>query len=235
MDRASKLSFPEFGPPPSTTRNSPALGFVCGYWETVPVKPPIAVLPVTARQGDGHVPVWPEPAASVELGRAGRAPTERITPRVAAEVGGAPVIDSADDRIACRFVGLPRRRQRDGHRGGKRGEGCLPFHSALRLAESDALRNAWPTPVAGRSQVAPGMRGRSPVAVLGKQGADRTSDKRDHHELQRREFHEALLETASFEDLPGKWQAAILEAEQNRPKLRLVTRDESAGERPKDG
>jgi hypothetical protein len=34
------------------------------------------------------------------------------------------------------------------------------------------------------------------------------------------EFHEALLEAATFEDLPGKWQAAILEAEQNRPKLR---------------
>jgi hypothetical protein len=26
---------------------------------------------------------------------------------------------------------------------------------------------------------------------------------------QRREFHEALLDAASFEDLPGKWQAAI--------------------------
>ena len=39
-------------------------------------------------------------------------------------------------------------------------------------------------------------------------------------ELQRREFHEALLEAATFEDLSGKWQAAILEAEQNRPKLR---------------
>ena len=35
--------------------------------------------------------------------------------------------------------------------------------------------------------------------------------------LQRREFHEALLEAGSFEDLPGKWQAAILEAEQNLP------------------
>jgi hypothetical protein len=34
---------------------------------------------------------------------------------------------------------------------------------------------------------------------------------------QRREFHEALLEAGGFEDLPGKWQAAILEAEQNRP------------------
>ena len=44
-------------------------------------------------------------------------------------------------------------------------------------------------------------------------------------DLQRREFHEALLEAATFEDLPGKWQAAILEAEQNRPKLRVVTRD----------
>jgi hypothetical protein len=40
---------------------------------------------------------------------------------------------------------------------------------------------------------------------------------------QRREFHEALLDAATLEDLPGKWQAAILEAEQNRPKLRLVS------------
>jgi hypothetical protein len=37
-----------------------------------------------------------------------------------------------------------------------------------------------------------------------------------------RKFREALLEADSFEDLPGKWQAAILEAEQNRPKLRVV-------------
>ena len=41
-------------------------------------------------------------------------------------------------------------------------------------------------------------------------------------DLQRREFHEALLEAATLEDLPGKWQAAILAAEQNRPKLRVV-------------
>jgi len=39
---------------------------------------------------------------------------------------------------------------------------------------------------------------------------------------ERSEFHEALLEADAFEDLPGKWQAAILEAEQNRPKLRVV-------------
>jgi hypothetical protein len=37
-------------------------------------------------------------------------------------------------------------------------------------------------------------------------------------EPQRREFHEALLDADRFEDLPGKWQAAILKAEQNRPK-----------------
>jgi hypothetical protein len=42
-------------------------------------------------------------------------------------------------------------------------------------------------------------------------------------DLQRREFHEALLDADSFEDLPGKWQAAILKAEQNRPKLRLIS------------
>jgi hypothetical protein len=33
----------------------------------------------------------------------------------------------------------------------------------------------------------------------------------DMDDRQRREFHEALLEADSFEDLAGKWQAAILE------------------------
>jgi hypothetical protein len=42
---------------------------------------------------------------------------------------------------------------------------------------------------------------------------------------QRREFHEALLDADGFDDLPGKWQAAILEAEQNRQKLRVVGSD----------
>jgi hypothetical protein len=45
------------------------------------------------------------------------------------------------------------------------------------------------------------------------------------NDLQRREFHEALLEAGTFDDLPGKWQAAILEAEQSRPRLRIVTGD----------
>ena len=44
-------------------------------------------------------------------------------------------------------------------------------------------------------------------------------------DLQRQEFQEALLDADSFEDLPGKWQAAILRAEQNRPKLRVVSGD----------
>jgi hypothetical protein len=47
----------------------------------------------------------------------------------------------------------------------------------------------------------------------------------DMGDPQRREFHEALLEAASCEDLSGKWQAAIMEAEQNRPKLRLISND----------
>ena len=42
---------------------------------------------------------------------------------------------------------------------------------------------------------------------------------------QRREFHAALLDAGRFEDLPGKWQAAILEAEQSQPKLRVVSGD----------
>jgi hypothetical protein len=44
-------------------------------------------------------------------------------------------------------------------------------------------------------------------------------------EQQRREFQEALLDADSFEDLPGKWQAAVVAAEQNRPKLRVVAGD----------
>ncbi len=41
----------------------------------------------------------------------------------------------------------------------------------------------------------------------------------------RRELHEALLDADAFEDLPGKWQAAILEAEAARPELRIVSGD----------
>ena len=41
-------------------------------------------------------------------------------------------------------------------------------------------------------------------------------------DLQRREFHEALLDADTLEDLAGKWQAAILKAEQNWPDLRIV-------------
>lgn len=44
-------------------------------------------------------------------------------------------------------------------------------------------------------------------------------------DLQRREFQEALLDADDFEDLPGKWQAAILKAEQSRPRLRVVRGD----------
>jgi hypothetical protein len=44
-------------------------------------------------------------------------------------------------------------------------------------------------------------------------------------EAQRREFHEALLDADSFEDLPGKCHGAILSAEQERPDLRFVRSD----------
>jgi len=40
---------------------------------------------------------------------------------------------------------------------------------------------------------------------------------------QRRDFQESLLDDDSFEDPPGKWQASILKAEQNRRKLRPVS------------
>jgi hypothetical protein len=44
-------------------------------------------------------------------------------------------------------------------------------------------------------------------------------------ERQRREFHDALLDADTFADLPGKWLAAILNAEQSPPKLRVVSGD----------
>jgi hypothetical protein len=44
-------------------------------------------------------------------------------------------------------------------------------------------------------------------------------------ELQRREFHEALVDADTFEGLPGKCQAAILKAKQNRPKLGVIPSD----------
>jgi hypothetical protein len=47
----------------------------------------------------------------------------------------------------------------------------------------------------------------------------------DMSDRQRLEFHEALLDADGFDDLPGKWQAAILEAEHNRQKLRVVRGD----------
>jgi hypothetical protein len=53
------------------------------------------------------------------------------------------------------------------------------------------------------------------VAGTGIKGTRKSED-------QRREFHEALLDASSFEDLPGRWQATILKAEQNRPRLRVV-------------
>jgi hypothetical protein len=44
-------------------------------------------------------------------------------------------------------------------------------------------------------------------------------------DLRRREFHAALRAPDTFGDLPGKCQAAILTAEQNRPDLRIVGSD----------
>jgi hypothetical protein len=42
---------------------------------------------------------------------------------------------------------------------------------------------------------------------------------------ERREFQEALLDADGYEDLPGKWRAAILKAEENAPNLRIVGAD----------
>jgi hypothetical protein len=46
---------------------------------------------------------------------------------------------------------------------------------------------------------------------------------------QRREFDEALLDADDFEDLPGKWQAAVLKADEAKPGLRVVPGERSTG------
>jgi hypothetical protein len=45
------------------------------------------------------------------------------------------------------------------------------------------------------------------------------------NDLQRREFQEALLDAEAFDDFPGKWQAAILKAEDDQPNLRIAGSD----------
>jgi hypothetical protein len=47
----------------------------------------------------------------------------------------------------------------------------------------------------------------------------------DMSDLQRREFHEALLDADSFEYPPGKWKVAIMKSEENAPNLRIVGAD----------
>ena len=47
-------------------------------------------------------------------------------------------------------------------------------------------------------------------------------------DLQRPEFHEGLLDADALEDLPGKWQAAILLAD-DAPNLRIVGADQLPG------
>jgi hypothetical protein len=49
---------------------------------------------------------------------------------------------------------------------------------------------------------------------------------------ERREFCEALLDADAFEDPPRRWQAAIVEAGQNWPQLRVVRRGTAAGKEP---
>jgi hypothetical protein len=75
----------------------------------------------------------------------------------------------------------------------------------LALMPAQYLRSLYPPPMASAelSRRVEKVVGYPPLSELG--------------DLQRREFHEALLEAGSFEDLPGRWQAAIVAAEQNRP------------------
>jgi hypothetical protein len=44
-------------------------------------------------------------------------------------------------------------------------------------------------------------------------------------ELQRREFHEGAARGGQLRGPAGKWQAAIVNAEQNRPDLRIIASD----------
>jgi len=82
--------------------------------------------------------------------------------------------------------------------------------NAAAIAATTA-RTGFTTAAAGRREP-PGS-----LASKGRQLPSAPGDERSS----RREFHEALLEAGSFDDLSGKWQAAILQAEQNRPQLRV--------------
>src|SRR5829696_4396654 len=53
--------------------------------------------------------------------------------------------------------------------------------------------------------------------IIGPRGASATRRSQVLGDLQRREFRQALLEAASFEDLPGKWQAANSNNAAERP------------------
>jgi hypothetical protein len=46
-------------------------------------------------------------------------------------------------------------------------------------------------------------------------------------DLQRREFHEALLDADAFEDLPGKWQTVVVSAERTGPSSAWLRADSS--------
>jgi hypothetical protein len=78
-----------------------------------------------------------------------------------------------------------------------------PPQSGLHLGCADAQRE--------RSQRVERVVGYAPLSEMS--------------EHQRREFQGALLDADSFDDLPGKWQAAILQAEQDRPRLSVVVND----------
>lgn len=89
--------------------------------------------------------------------------------------------------------------------------------TAAASFESRALSvggHAWPLPAG--SSGAPATRPTARPCPWPRQGTKPAPTNRE----QRREFVEALLEADTFEDVPGKWQAAILKGEQNRPKLR---------------
>src|SRR5215204_3999209 len=115
---------------------------------------------------------------------------------------------------------------------------CCALHRPARAAEFRDCMGALPSrapPLAPVSSIRRPSQGSAPSIPFDLGSADGERRAKPPHrevvgypplselgDLQRREFHEAVLEAGSFEDLPGKWQAAILEAEQNRPDLRIV-------------
>jgi hypothetical protein len=114
----------------------------------------------------------------------------------------------------------------------KEAVGCRDEQLAVRLAHRPKRAQTHPkgrcASGASRARTSPARQRRYLPTMVSADLSRRVEEVVDYPPLcemgesQRRELHDALLDADVFEDLPGKWQAAIVEAEGNRSELRVV-------------